>query len=95
MSSPLSLQPSLKFSQLPLVPQPLGVEDCFPYLALSRKKGCFQMSTLVQDLILLASGVAAYSEVEQTRCDIPVIGSSNNLIILHDISPGAMIWQCW
>ena len=35
---------------------------------------------LLEDLILLAYGVAVYSEVEQTRCDITVIDCSNNLI---------------
>ena len=37
---------------------------------------------LLEDLIPMASGVAVYSEVEQIRCDIPVMGSSNNLMSL-------------
>ena len=47
--------------------------------------------SLSEDLILLASGVVVYSEVEQTRSGIPVIDSSNNLLSLYNISPETMI----
>ena len=42
---------------------------------------------LLEDLILLASDVVVYREVEEPHFDIPVIDSNNNLISLYQISP--------
>ena len=41
----------------------------------------------LEDVIPLASGVAVFSKVQQTYCDIPIIDSSNNLICLYHILP--------
>ena len=85
----------LAFSQmiLPLVLQPLGLEDYYMDLSLTRKKNeSFQTSILALSLkILYAAGLAVYSEDAQNRCDIPVIEFSNNLISLYHILPETMI----
>ena len=45
----------------------------------------------IEDLIPVAISIAVYSEVEQTRSDIPVIYFGNNLISLGHISPETTI----